>query len=187
MSHDYARKKSTTKKTASGGNAQRVKKPAAKTGLPRWAFFLMGVFATITVQVIYHLAQKSPQVEQVVNQAKQAVTPEPKKPAKPDITFYKTLPDMKVKVDVETVPDRAQESYNYALQAGSFRSKDDANQQRAEIMLMGLDARIESSTNAQGSTWHRVIVGPFTSRSDLNKARNILVSNNMPTLTIKRD
>lgn len=186
MSHDYAKKKTAAKKPAAA-NAQRVKKPAAKRDHSRLVFFLLGVAATVTVQVAYHLSKDSPQVEHVVNQAKQAVAPAPKKPAKPDITFYNTLPDMKVKVDVETVQDREQESYNYALQAGSFRNKDDANQQRAEIMLLGLEATIESRTNDEGSTWHRVIVGPFTSRSNLNKARNILVNNNMPTLTIKRD
>lgn len=93
---------------------------------------------------------------------------------------------MGVKVDVDVVPDVKNEPYRAVLQAGAFRSAEDANQQRAEIMLMGLNANIESSVNDSGTTWHRVIVGPFTSRSDLNKARNTLANNRVSTLVLKR-
>lgn len=187
MTHDYARKKPAAKK--SSGNAQRVKKssPSTNRGPSKMTCFMLGVAATIAVQVAFHWIKSTPQVEEVVAQAKQAVATEPKKPAKPDITFYKTLPNMDVKVNVETVKDREQEKYNSALQAGSFRNKDDANQMRAEIILMGLDAIVESRSNDQGNVWHRVIVGPFTSRSALNKARNQLANNGMQALVIKRD
>ncbi|HEY9033425.1 MAG TPA: SPOR domain-containing protein [Pseudomonadales bacterium] len=185
MSHDFAKHKKKSGKR-SGPQARKLQ-PAG--GPPGWLFFVLGVAATVFVQFAYHSLRDNPQLAGTLEQAKQNITAEqpPAAPARPDITFYNTLPQMQVDVAVESVAERGQETYSRALQAGSFKSRDDANQQRAEIMLLGLEATIESHTNSNGTVWYRVIVGPFSSRSDLNKARNILVSNNMPTLVINRN
>tara|TARA_R110001583_G_scaffold184190_1_gene343285 strand:+ start:8761 stop:8937 length:177 start_codon:yes stop_codon:yes gene_type:complete len=42
---------------------------------------------------------------------------------------------------------------------------------------------VEASINS--GTWYRVFVGPFSNRSKLNKAQDILVSNNISPLLIK--
>lgn len=184
MSHDFAKNKKSKKRN--GPQARKVNNGHATPG---WVFFMLGVCCTLAVQFAWHTFTDSPQLSQKLQQAKQTISQEKpaEKPARPDITFYKTLPEMNVDVDVESVADRGQKIYNRALQAGAFKTESDANQQRAEIMLLGLDATIEPHTNADGTTWYRVIVGPFNSRSDLNKARNKLVSQNMQTLVIRRD
>jgi cell division protein FtsN len=182
MAHDYAKKR-TAKPQAS---AKRAKPASSSTPNLRIKYFVLGVISTIVVQLAFHWLQKTPQVDEVVQQVKQVTKPETKQSVKPDITFYQELPKMGVKVDVDVVPDVKNEPYRAVLQAGAFRSAEDANQQRAEIMLMGLNANIESSVNDSGTTWHRVIVGPFTSRSDLNKARNTLANNRVSTLVLKR-
>lgn len=148
---------------------------------------MCGIAVALIAQWIFAFAQKSPQVESAISQAKQAVLAEPvqQKP-KPDITFYEVLPEQKVKVNVTPTAEPKTLPYNSVLQAGSFRNKNEAEQQRAEVLLLGLPATVETGTNSSGTTWHRVIVGPFSSRSQLNNARNTLANNNMPSLTLKR-
>lgn len=192
MSYDYAKRRSdnTRNTNTKRSNSVSRKPPAKSSNTSRRAFhlrsFVIGVAVTLFVQMVYHWAKQSPKVEQAVIQAKQAILPTSEKTKKPEITFYQTLPDMKVKIDTKPVPEASSVAYNYVLQAGSFRNANEANQQRAEVMLLGLDATIETTVNASGNTWHRVIVGPFSSRSQLNSARSKLADNNMPTLTLKR-
>lgn len=183
MSHDFAKKNNSAKKKRPSTQA-RKKAPEPKRLIPAWVYFLLGVACTLFVQFFIHLAQvESPGQTQEVEKTerKQATV----KKQKPEYHFYDALKNQKVTVDSKPVQAREQESYNYALQAGSFKSEQDANQLRAEITLLGLDASIEQR-NSNATTWHRVIVGPFTSRSKLQKARSILIDNDLPTMVIKR-
>ncbi len=186
MNHDYAKRRNTNAKVNPVSSKPRPRSASTSRTVFHMRSFLIGIAVTVLAQMLFHWVKQSPKVEQVVSQAKQAILPTPEKTNKPEITFYQTLPDMKVKVNAKPVPITSQAAYNYVLQAGSFRNANEANQQRAEVLLLGLDATIETTVNASGNTWHRVIVGPFTSRSQLNKARNSLANNNMPTLTLKR-
>ncbi|ASL25426.1 SPOR domain-containing protein [Azotobacter chroococcum] len=62
---------------------------------------------------------------------------------------------------------------HYYLQAGSFRSKADADDARARIALLGQSVRVEVGT-VRGETWHRVVAGPFTNRQQLEQAQKQL-------------
>ena len=184
MSHDFAKNSSGSSKKKPAKKTQNAsKKVPEKKNLPGWFFFLCGVAFTLFAQFLYHLAkiQTAPTESQVASKKEVA------KPAtKPVYDFYEKLKTMEVDVPDEVVEKREQENYNYVLQAGSFKNISDANQQRAEIILLGLDATIETTKNQSGNTWHRIIVGPFTSRSKLNKARSTLINSGMETMTIKR-
>ncbi len=71
------------------------------------------------------------------------------------------------------------------LQVGSFRSAQEADRRRAQIILLGLEAKVES-VQANGDTWYRVQSGPFTSRDKLSKARNQLSSEGIESLLLKQ-
>ena len=190
MSHDFAKAgaKSAKSKAAKKPAARKsAKKPApAKRFLPAWLWFLAGVITTIMLQLFYHLAQIDP--AQVVDEIVETIEPKLPEPqsVKPEFRFYEELKQREVAVSGDSVADREQADYNYALQAGSFKNPADADQRRAEIILLGLDVFVERKQTAAGEVWHKVIVGPFTSRSNLNKARNQLISNDIKTLKIKR-
>lgn len=109
--------------------------------------------------------------------------------------FYTLLPEREV-----IVPDREAMQQKNApgqpaqpatpaealfLQAGSFRSPQEADRRRAQILLLGLDARVESVV-ANGDTWYRVHAGPFTSREKLTKARDQLSAEGIETLLLKQ-
>jgi cell division protein FtsN len=58
----------------------------------------------------------------------------------------------------------------YYLQAGAFRSENDAESVKARILLMGLSAEVQKA-QANGSTINRVRVGPFKGIDAMNRAR----------------
>lgn len=106
---------------------------------------------------------------------------------KPGFKFYDMLPDSEVvapKVD-EYTPGPGQTTFDYLVQTGSFRSQKDAERQRAEIAFQGLRAYVSQIDLDSGSTWYRVNVGPFTSRSQMNSAVDKLVSINIEPLVRK--
>lgn len=83
--------------------------------------------------------------------------------------FYSMLPRAGVKV----IQDDAEEidPYIYHLQAGSFKNEDDAGAQQAELALIGFEATVSPFVAASGTTWHRVRVGPFTSKREAGKVK----------------
>ncbi|WP_286240256.1 SPOR domain-containing protein [Neptuniibacter halophilus] len=123
-------------------------------------------------------------------------TPEPA-PAQPQTTeskrfeFYEMLEKSEVKTPqveaYKSTPKTVQSQTKYLLQAGSFRSKSDAERMRAQLILMGLpNVHTNSSTSSDGSIWYRVRTGPFENRSRLSKAYDKLVQKNIQPLRIKQ-
>ncbi|NYT84506.1 SPOR domain-containing protein [Pollutimonas harenae] len=58
----------------------------------------------------------------------------------------------------------------YYLQAGAFRSEQDAESVKARILLLGLPATVQAG-QSNGSTIHRVRVGPFKGIDEMNRSR----------------
>lgn len=85
-----------------------------------------------------------------------------------------------------SAPAPAAASNRLLLQAGSFRSQGDADNLRAQLLLMGLSANIETFSPNQGETWHRVIVGPYDNHQSMDSARSQLTANGIDTLMLRR-
>lgn len=110
---------------------------------------------------------------------------------RPGFRFYDMLPDSEVvppQVD-EYTPGPGQATSDYLVQTGSFRTRADAERQRAQIAFQGLRAYVSRIDMEGGGTWFRVNVGPFNSRSQMNSAVDKLVSINIEPLVrrIPRD
>lgn len=113
--------------------------------------------------------------------------------------FYTLLPEREVIVPNEreaikpadkpkTAPGQAtpaEPEESLFLQVGSFRAAQEADRRRAQIILLGLEAKVES-VQANGDTWYRVQAGPFTSRDKLSKARNQLSAEGIESLLLKQ-
>lgn len=116
-----------------------------------------------------------------------SATPEDKK----RFEFYEMLEKSEVKapqVDAyKSTPKDAKTQHKYLLQAGSFKSKADAEQMRAQLILLGLpNVHTDASKNKDGTVWYRVRLGPFENRSRLSKAYDKLVQQNIQPLRIKQ-
>lgn len=103
--------------------------------------------------------------------------------------FYRLLEQQKIEVpevkEYKSTPKDAKVSYEYLLQAGSFTSSEDAESMRANLLLRGLNT-YQTSADIKGKRWYRVFVGPFTNRSKMNKAQDVLVSNNISPILTKK-
>ena len=71
------------------------------------------------------------------------------------------------------------------MQAGSFRRNEDADRRRAELILKGFEASIQSVNLDSGDSWHRVMIGPYNNLNAMHRAQDQLASNGIETLPIK--
>lgn len=71
------------------------------------------------------------------------------------------------------------------LQAGSFRRNEDADKRRAELLMYGFRAGVDS-VNSNGEKWYRVQIGPFASDAELSRARTKLKANGIETMAMRR-
>ncbi|VWX58635.1 Cell division protein FtsN [Burkholderiales bacterium 8X] len=76
---------------------------------------------------------------------------------------------------VATAPQSANpnDPFLYFVQAGAFRSAEDAEAQRARLSLMGIEARVTEREQA-GRTVYRVRSGPFNKKDDADRLKDRL-------------
>ncbi|MFT4994646.1 MAG: cell division protein FtsN [Paraglaciecola sp.] len=94
--------------------------------------------------------------------------------------FIKSLPEYTVEVDVQ---DRPLSDQQYLMQCGSFRVKAQAEKMKAQIAFQGLEAQVRPSENGSGR-WHRVILGPYTSKRRAETHRHTLQKAKITTCKI---
>ncbi len=107
--------------------------------------------------------------------------------AKPRFDFYKILPGVEEPATEQQLRDakRAQARESFYLQAGAFQSAPDADNLKARLALLGVQASIQTTTLPDRGVWHRVRLGPYGSVEELNRARDTLKSNGIDTTLIK--
>ena len=110
--------------------------------------------------------------------------------AKPRFDFYKILPGTEEAVTEPQAKGAQQKSTAAAkeaffLQAGAFQNAPDADNLRARLALLGIEARIQTATLPDKGVWHRVRVGPYTSVEELGRIRDALKQNGVETTLIK--
>lgn len=80
---------------------------------------------------------------------------------------------------VSTAPARV------VLQAGSFRAASDAENMRAQLLLLDIGpVTTREALVKDGEVWHRVFIGPFANEQALRKARDKLMQQNISTFSI---
>lgn len=108
---------------------------------------------------------------------------------KPRFDFYKILPgteepatDQQLK-DAQKGTPAAKETFY--LQAGAFQSAPDADNLKARLALLGIEAAIQTTPGSDKAVWHRVRIGPYTSVEELNRTRDALKQNGVETTLIR--
>lgn len=74
--------------------------------------------------------------------------------------------------------------FSYFVQVGAFRTPEDAEQQRAKISLMGLEAKV-TEREQSGRTVYRVRLGPFDKKEDADKAKERLDASGVETALVR--
>lgn len=75
---------------------------------------------------------------------------------------------------VTEVPATFNAQQSWFLQAGKFQQHEQAQTMRAQVLMLGLEAFIITREDADGSTAHRVRVGPYYDQNLLTEAKKRL-------------
>ncbi|WP_043529356.1 SPOR domain-containing protein [Litchfieldella xinjiangensis] len=73
----------------------------------------------------------------------------------------------------------------YMLQAASFKETGDAQRLAGKLRDFGLLAQITEVQAGDGATWHRVQVGPYNDRRELNRAQDLMITQGIEPLLIR--
>lgn len=114
---------------------------------------------------------------------------------KPRFDFYNMLPEMEVVVPDEeldlrpSAPESAQQadSATYLVQVGSFKRDADADRLKAQLALLGIEAKVVSARIGPQDLRYRVRTGPYRGRAALDKARQQLAGNGFKGIVIRVD
>lgn len=116
------------------------------------------------------------------------VDDKPKAKEKPRFDFYTILPGIEEPVsekDIKQQDSKNSPKSQYFLQAGAFQSEGEADNLKAKLALMGVEASIQTATVPGKGIWHRVRVGPYSGVEELNKMRTTLTQNGVSSTLVK--
>lgn len=164
--------------------------PLLAVGFIAFLFFLKTVPSGDELDAVKGDAKKVLQtgVQRAKEEAKKEIE---KQVAKPAYDFYKLLEDSEVPVPkaeeshYQSTPKTEVAKYQYSLQAASFRSNEQADSLKVKLIMDNLTSTIQH-VDVKGKPYYRVMVGPFTDRSKMNKAQDILASHRINALVIKK-
>jgi cell division protein FtsN len=192
MTHDYAKRA----KPAKAATARKKSAPPPPKK-PLWPLFIVLLLVVGLGYGLYQLAgvrtdplANQQALQQPAAKSETKASSEAPVEEKSGFSFYKLLPESEVVPEeveaYKSTPKSAADYSNYLLQAGSFKSAADADSLRAQLLLAGMpNVTTSKVTSANGSVWYRVRIGPFASRSKLNKAYDQLVRMNLQPLRVK--
>lgn len=127
-------------------------------------------------------------VQKAKDEAKKEIE---KNVTKPAYDFYKLLENSDVPVPkaedspYQSTPKSEAAKYQYTLQAASFRTYEQAESLKVKLILENLSSSIEK-VDVKGTPYYRVLVGPFTDRSKMNKAQDVLANHRINSLVFKK-
>lgn len=190
MTQDFAKRPRRPAAKRKPAAPKRAKTNPPKNQVPGWVWLFTGTVLGAFIMFLAYLSGiAGPPPEPTTASATQKPAPKSETP-KPRFDFYQLLKETEVAVKdppIETdSKNKAADEQEFILQVGSFKKSADADRLRAELILMNLEAQVETVTVRNGETWHRVLVGPYLSRSKVAAARSTLVSNDINPLLLKR-
>jgi cell division protein FtsN len=123
-------------------------------------------------------------------------SPEPLKSAKtedkPRFDFYRILPGQEEPVTDRQLREAAKQAAKpgatkdtYFLQAGSFPNPADADNLKARLAFMGIEATVVSANLAEKGIWYRVRLGPYTQIDEINRLRQQLAKNGVDASLVR--
>ena len=107
---------------------------------------------------------------------------------KPRFEFYNILPGAEEPVTEQQIKQAAKPGAppeNFLLQVGSFQNPADADNLKARLALLGVEAGVEPINLAEKGTWYRVRVGPYTKVDEINRVRQTLAQNGIEASLVK--
>jgi cell division protein FtsN len=194
MSKDYKPRQNNTSRPKGGGLL-----------LGLFIGFLLGLGAAAAIAVYVFktptpfAARTAPPAKTDSGTVNNAAKAEPKQP----LTFYKILPGQEEPVTEKQLKEAARDAAKlspaaaqqldsgdlpkdkYFIQAGAFQNPADADNLKAKLALLGLEAGVEPSEIPDKGTWYRVRLGPFLRIEEINRVRSQLAQNGIDASLVK--
>lgn len=185
MARDYASK---TRRIQKRGKTSALQ---SRIGLIILAFLMIVVFAA-SLSYLAH-QDKKPLARKNTHKVKLAKASHSS--SKPHFEFYNILSQQEVvpqeasqhkKQATQVVQKhvRVNSKKNYVLQVASFKQRKEAEKLRAELILLGFNAKLKTIKN-KGQKWRRVQVGPYKNMVALKRDRSRLKRNHYESLIQK--
>lgn len=165
------------------------------SGVPGFIWFIGGFALGVIVTVLYRVGTPAPGS---VKPAADAAATAPAPTTATDFTFHDILGGLEVPVPGRIKPEpkpagtadggkpgEAKPAPAYALQVGAFRTEAEADRMRAELALLGFEARIQKATIDDKDTWYRVRLGPFKDGAEFEKVRARLDENKIKSIPLR--
>ncbi len=183
-------------KAATAAKRRRARRRSSR-GLPR-GFVLGIVLLLCTGLVAWYFRDAldtgfgSPDkkaVRQKEKPAARAPAETPPAEATDRFEFYEMLPDAEVEVSEQPKatgkagPPPVSMPGTYVVQAGAFPNFAEADKVKARLALLGVVSEIQAA-DANGTTFHRVRIGPIDDLNELNRLRARLRQNGIEYLVI---
>ncbi len=183
MAQDYAKKKPAQQSRRKPKVSAR--KPAPTSNAP-WKPFTAGTAFGVFLSFLVWLGiNDQPPAEEISTPGKATTAKSERTPsAEPSFEFW-NLAEEDIQFPREDPEFEVSEAGNFLLQVGSFKRMEDADRQRAQLILLGMEPRI-SESNGDNGHWYRVQIGPFETKSRLQQVRALLAEQNIDTLLLKR-
>ncbi len=190
MARDYAKqRKPAARRPRTNTRKSKSSSTAIKGRTGGWRWYIAGLLSGVFLSFLLYLGTLAPDPGSAQVAVQPDTVPMESEPPKPRFDFYTLLPEQTIDVELdpgETEVKRTTRSTEfYLLQAGSFKQREDADRRRAQLLLLGLDPKIEEA-NGDNGRWYRVYLGPFQSRAKLSKARSLTAAQDIDTLLLKR-
>ncbi len=183
-----------------------AKKKSVGTARPMLIGLMLGLVIGIAIAAgvaIYIARIPSPFTQSHSSEAPKPHTPEiaaaaangnAKATEQKPYTFYDILegnktpkpdqPSVSAKPNAAT-PTTADDKTVFYLQAGAYQDAADADNQKAKIALLGLEARVKTATLADKGTVYRVRLGPYKSQAEATEVKSTLKENGVEAGLIK--
>ncbi len=107
---------------------------------------------------------------------------------KPRFEFYNILPNTEEPVTDQQLKQTTQQPASkdkYFLQAGSFQNAGDADNLKAKLAMLGVEATVQDVNLPEKGVMHRVRVGPFANVDEMKQVRASLQQNGVQSSLIK--
>jgi cell division protein FtsN len=136
-------------------------------------------------------AAKAPAPGQVATPAPLPGKPGDKPLERPRYDFYKILPEGEQRADAPAAPPPepaagAEEAPEAVfLQAGSFMKEEQADNLKAKLALIGVEAGVYPATIPDKGILHRVRIGPFSKPEEMSRVRALLAENGVQAKVVK--
>jgi cell division septation protein DedD len=88
-------------------------------------------------------------------------------------------------VPIAPANEQSADKGKYFLQAGAYQNVADAEDQRAKLALMGIEASMQTVTVPDKGTLNRVRLGPYGTADEMNQVKSELLKRGVPTAVIR--